>query len=591
MASRIKKDSSLGDSKELKIKDTKSVEKVVSKNKKTIVTGTKSNAVRKKPVVRKVNQESNVNNDNKPKVVSPSNNKTTSNKNTKSKHNKEKKNNNRIEKVVIQTEEKIKEIELDNKDEDNNEKVKLFVDKIEEKKEEQEIKEEEKVEEIPEKEREKETEQDKEIEPDLIIDTFSKTNEEKDDQIEITNEKNDNKKNLSKNKLSIPGNRKSAINFAKNKKTKKVQVKKTPTPEKNVKSVIKPDDVPEENIPVIEVKKEEISDIKTIKTDKIDNIKKKAKEKNKPKVTKLKPKDTIKTGKRVKSVYDPNLNRWVVKEDKSKPVEKKKKKNYGTPSIDNDYTYELETGGLKSKFFEEVNVERYTEAKRQKRRKYPKRILIFALVVLILVSGGYLFYKKYQDKIKHDLNMYDVYEIGEQVKLTDDSVWFVADKTDGSMASVLLLSSTLTDVNEDGHIDDNDKKQYSSGNYKYDVKDESSIAYYLENELKPKLENKIGKINSISMIDSKVFVRIRDKFQYGYEWENENILTNNGVHEYFVATTHEKIYYVSRSGAYRLANATDRHYVRYVINVNKDLIKKEQPAPKTEEQQKNAGQE
>ena len=188
--------------------------------------------------------------------------------------------------------------------------------------------------------------------------------------------------------------------------------------------------------------------------------------------------------------------------------------------------------------------------------------------------------------------MYPVYNIGDEVKLNDDTSWYVVEKSDGSKPNVLILYNGLLDVNEDGKIDDNDKKQYSSGNVSYDVLDSSSIAYYLENEYKQKLEKKVGEINSISLFDSKQFVRIRDTFKYGYEWENENILTSNAINEYFVSTTHDKIYFVSRSGAYKLSKPTDRHYIRYVIDIDKESIKKEESLQeKTEEDKKTAGQE
>ena len=574
MASSIKKSSKTGEAKKIKVNDKKDIEKVLSSNKSTVVTGKKSTtAVRKKPVVRKIS-------DNKEEIKEEK--KTTST--TKKSTSKPKTTIKATKKVSARKETKITEKELENIKEHSE----VAESKKEEIKEEQVLKpieddlepiidfkkiKEEKNEIIEESVIEKE-ETDEEVK---LFDTnkISVVEEKEEPKEEIKEEiKEEKKKNNSKSKLTIPGNRKAAISLAKNKKTSK---KKTLTPEKNVKSVIKNVE-PKTEIPKIEVKKDEVQEIKSIKVEEVTNIKKKAKASSsgKPTVKKVQPKLDVTKGKRVKSVYDPKLNRWVVKEDKSKP-KLTGKNNKKIPIDDNDYTYELETGGLKSKFFEEVNVERFNEAKRQKRKKYPKKILIALIVLAVLFGGAFIFYKKYKEKIKHDLNMYEKFQIGQEVKLKDGSVWNVTENSDGSKQSVSLLYSKLLDVNEDGQIDDNDKKQYSSGNVKYDVKDNTSIAYYLENELKPKLEEKVGKINSINMIDSKVFVRIRDHFKYGYEWQGENILTSNPVHNYFVATTHEKIYIVSRSGAYRLSNATDKHFVRFVIDIDKSLIQKEEP--------------
>ena len=57
MASKIKKEANSGETKKLKVNSKDNIEKVVSQDKKTVVTGNKSNSVRKKPVVRKVVQE------------------------------------------------------------------------------------------------------------------------------------------------------------------------------------------------------------------------------------------------------------------------------------------------------------------------------------------------------------------------------------------------------------------------------------------------------------------------------------------------------------------------------------------------------
>ncbi len=198
------------------------------------------------------------------------------------------------------------------------------------------------------------------------------------------------------------------------------------------------------------------------------------------------------------------------------------------------------------------------------------------LVLIILGSAGFIFYKKYQDKIKHDLNMYEVYTLGQQVKLADDSIWYVVDTSDGSRADVNLLSQTSIDTNGDGQVNDADRMQFSSGSVKYDVLDSTSIAYFLQNQYKQKLEEKVGEINSISLMESKQFIKMRDTLQYGYEWDGENILTTNTMYLYYLATSqNEKMYIVNRRGTYKMVNPTEKYYVRIVINVDKTSIKKD----------------
>ncbi len=547
MANSIKKKNNSSSVKKIKVNNTNNVEKVITKNKSTVLTGNKSNAVRKKPVVRKVVQ------DEKGNVTTILN--TEINKDVKAKKvNKSK--NAKINEIknLEKLEEKKNEIKIDNQDANVNivlTDLEKSVDNTKNETNEQHV-----------INNEEET-----IIDENKLETFVESQKQK----------------SNKKKILIPGNRKQAINISKGKKSKK-----NLSSEKNVKSIIKDEPVIKEEEQVIEVKKPDEVKVKAIRVPRIENIKKKA---VKAKKQTNKNAKNITTGKKVKSVYDPKLNRWVVKEDKSKDAYSKDKRKL-TPSEENDYAYEIESGGIKSKFFEEVNVEKFKEAKKAKRKKYPKKILITLIVLIILGSGAYFFYQKYQDKIRRELNMYDVYNLGTEVKLNDDSVWYVVEKSDGSKPNVVLLSQGLIDVNEDGKIDDNDKKQYSSGNVAYDVLDSSSIAYYLENEYKTKLEEKVGEINSIKLFDSKYFVKIRDTFKYGYEWEGENILTSNAVNGYFVATTHDKIYYVSRSGAYRLSKPTDKHYIRYVIDIDKGSIKKEEPVQeKIEEEEKITGQE
>ena len=530
MSNSIKKSSSTK-TKTIKVKDKDEVSKVVSKNKSTVVTGNKSNAVRKKPVVKKIN----------PKTKSLN----QENKTTKAK------------KAVIKKEpnaniKSIKVDELDNikKKATNNEEHKEVVVQKEEIKE-------NKVPEIKTEVKEEKKEE-------------SKT-------VEIKEEPKDKDKKTvaNKNKIKMPKNRKLAK--AASKSNKRLKSKKNlPPQEKNVKSVITPpEEKKEEQQPIVIEKKDENVEIKSIKVDKIDTIKKKAKENNKTK--EKKNKDVIKSGKRVKSVYDPSLNRWVVKEDKSKPKETPRaRKNIQDVSSADDYTYELETGGLKSKFFEEVNVERYNEVKRKKRSKYPKRILIVLLVIVVLGTSGFLFYKRYQQKIKERLNMYEVYNIGQEVKLADDSIWYVVEKSDGSKGEVILLAKNCVDINGDGVVDLNDVRPYSSGKVEYDAKDDTSISHYLENNYKAILAEKVGKISDIAILTSKQYVGIRNAMGYGYEWGDENILANNDTNQYFLSTSQNgNMYVVIRNGTYRMVSPTSSQYVRVVITVEKSIIKKD----------------
>ncbi len=354
------------------------------------------------------------------------------------------------------------------------------------------------------------------------------------------------------------------------KKEKEITPETVSTPsEEEVKSIVKP-------VTKIKIKKnEEEAKTEVIKKENVSNIKKRA-EKTSPPVEKKKltPTGNDKL-KKVKSVYDPKLNKWVLVEEKV-PVKKEKPKEKAKEKDEREsYLTQTELKGLKSKFFEEINVEQYKQVKREKRKKLPKKILIFLIVILILLGGGYAFYYYNQETIKENLNLYPEYKLGQIVKLNDDKRWFVIEDSDGSNPNVSVLISLFIDVNNDGHYDNADKKQFSSGSVKYDELDDTSIAYYLENTYKAELEERIGgKIEKVSLLTSKQFVNYRNVMNYGSEWNTDNELASNWVFNYWLADSrNDKIFVVTRKGSYKMAKPTDMYYMRCVITINKNLIK------------------
>ena len=354
--------------------------------------------------------------------------------------------------------------------------------------------------------------------------------------------------------------------------------------EKDVKSVIKPKE--EEHVTI--KKENDKKEIKSIKVEDIKNIKKRA-EKQKPndlKQTKKKNTGTKKDDvKKVKSVYDPEKNRWVIKEDKdqikkdkkAKRAEKKALKKSKREVIEERESYLTDTQfrGLKSKFIEEVYVESYKEETKKNAKKASKKLLIF-IVICIIIGAFLLFgFKIYKEKIKERLNMYPKYVIGDEVKLKDDSTWYVLEDTDGSQANVVLLYPNMLDVNEDGKIAKEDAKQYSKNTIKFDVKDETGIAYYLNNEYKKKLEAKVGDVVEVSIMSTKQFVDMRDRFNFGYQWKDGNILAKaGGSHYWILSERNNKVYVVKTDGTFFLDNITSTRYIRPVITINKDLVTK-----------------
>lgn len=353
--------------------------------------------------------------------------------------------------------------------------------------------------------------------------------------------------------------------------------------EKEVKSVIKPKD--EEHVTI--EKEKDNKEIKSIKVDGIKNIKKRA-EAQKPKDLKSKKKSTGTKKddvKKVKSVYDPEKNRWVVKEDKEQIKKDRKARKEAKRALKQSkreikeeresYLTDTQFRGLKAKFIEEVYVESYKEETKKNAKKASKKLLI-VLIICAIIGVCLLFgYKFYKEKIREKLNMYPKYVIGDEVKLKDDSTWYVLEDTDGSEANVVLLSPGLLDVNADGKIDSKDTKIYSKNGVKYDVKDETGLAYYLNNDYKTKLEAKIGELVDVSIISTKQFVEMRDRFGYGYQWKNGNILARNGGSGYWILSErNNKVYVVKADGTFKLENYTATKYIRPVITINKDQVTK-----------------
>lgn len=396
------------------------------------------------------------------------------------------------------------------------------------------------------------------------------------DVVTLTKPNNNNyNKNKNKNKNNKPSNKPVARKIEPEEKPieveKPVEVEKPIEEEKEVTSAVK--NVKKE---VKIKKKKEDKDIRTAKVDNLDNIKKRAKKVNEDKNKKNK----VPSSKRVKSVYDPEKNRWVIKEDKSKPKEtdKKNKKNVPvqTQNLDDTASYLTQTdlGKFKNKFFEEVDVHEYKKVKKEVRAKWPKRIIIATIVIVVLLSTGFIIYKANQERIRRNLNLYPKYNIGQQVNLSDGSKWYVLEDSDGSNPNVVIMPEGLSDLNFDGKIDDKDKRQYSSGSVEYDVKDETSIAYFIENEYKAKFEEKHGKVVDISLMTSKQYVGFRDAMHYPLEFKEQNLLAAEGMTGYWLATSQNGFMYIVRkNGSYKMVKPTTIHPTRMAVTIKKDSLK------------------
>lgn len=227
-------------------------------------------------------------------------------------------------------------------------------------------------------------------------------------------------------------------------------------------------------------------------------------------------------------------------------------------------------GKLKSSIFVEIDEQELKEQKKIGRKKLKKNLIILFVIVLIIV-GVFIALIKYNDFVKKQLAIYDVYKIGDKVELNDNSIWYVVKDSDSKESTVTLLSDNILDVNSDGAINNDDKLQFNTNNKaEFDIENEGSVAYYLSKDYKQKLDN-IGKITDIRLLTSKEYVKIRERMGYGYEWNDGNWLANTKNDRWWVnSSQNDKIYVVKSNGIYTLVSPNTFNYVRIVIDIDKD---------------------
>jgi len=233
------------------------------------------------------------------------------------------------------------------------------------------------------------------------------------------------------------------------------------------------------------------------------------------------------------------------------------------------------TGILKNSIFEEISEEELIRSKKEKQKKNKKRV-IKTIITLLMILVVLFIIVKYKDLMEKSLTVYNEYEIGQTVTLADNSVWYVVSYSDMSTSTVKLLKATQIDINKDGKYDKNDKMKYNSSNkVSYDINDKDSLAYYLENEYKSELAEKIGTISEIGILTTKEFVKIREKMGFDYEWYEANWLANSELDTWWIDSLQtEKAYVVTKIGSYKIYAPNNFNYVRPVITLEKDIIEK-----------------
>ena len=381
-----------------------------------------------------------------------------------------------------------------------------------------------------------------------------------------SSDKNQNKKVVQKQNKKAP--------ILKNKKIDNVG-KDSELKTRKEKLVINKDDlIKEEPIIYFKEKKAKLTtntskkDIKKVKNDKKEEKRKlkelKKLEERKEKLEKEKIKDEKK-----------KLKQEQASEKKLKKAEVKKEKQV----ISQKKSTNLKQKDIKEKrnsIFEEEIEEQKEIKKKEKVKKSTGKALITFAIMLLLFLGSVVVVNKLKGRMKSTLNMYTPYKTGELVTLKDSSKWYVIADSSADKPTVKLLKELPIDLNENGNIDTGDQTQYSKdGKVQYDSSVEGSIANYLETKYKSELTEKVGKIENISLLTSEEYVKARNKMGYSYEWSEGNWLASSTLGTWWLGSSKKDgVLVVTPKGNYRLYSVGQQGYVRPVITIDKDLVKK-----------------
>lgn len=346
--------------------------------------------------------------------------------------------------------------------------------------------------------------------------------------------------------------------------------------EKREKLVINKDDlIKEEPIISFKEKKEKLTtstakeDRKKVKNEKKEEKRKlkelKKLEQRKEKIEKEKIKNEKKKQKQ-EQANEKKLKKAEAKKEKQ-VISQKKSKNSNQKDIKEKIRNSI--------FEEEIEEQKEIKKKEKVKRSTGKAIITFS-IMLLLFLGSVVVVNKLKGRMKSTLNMYTPYKTGELVTLKDSSKWYVIADSSADKPTVKLLKEVPIDINENGNIDAGDQIQYSKdGKIEYDSSTEGSIANYLETKYKSELTEKVGKIENVSLLTSEEYVKARNKMGYSYEWSEGNWLASSTLGTWWLGSSKKNgILVVTPKGNYRLYSVSQQGYVRPVVTIDKDLVKK-----------------
>lgn len=259
--------------------------------------------------------------------------------------------------------------------------------------------------------------------------------------------------------------------------------------------------------------------------------------------------------------------------EKNKLILPKEWKEINKKTKEQEISNDKFSSKIKHSIFEELDEKSFVAKKKEEKEQLKKSIIILLIIVITIALAVFILYN-YNDFVKKQLAVYDIYEIGDKVELKDNSIWYVVENSDSKSETVKLLKDTPVDINNDSKLDANDTIKYNSNNLpEYDTTLIDSVGNYLSDNYIFKLQEKVGNIESISLLTSKEFVKIRNKMGFGYEWSEGNWLANSDIGTWWIISKqNEKVYCVTSIGSYKLQSPISPNYVRPTIVIKKSNI-------------------
>ena len=165
---------------------------------------------------------------------------------------------------------------------------------------------------------------------------------------------------------------------------------------------------------------------------------------------------------------------------------------------------------------------------------------------------------------------YKKYTIGEKVTLLNNMEGYCISNCGENSRKITILNLDVLDINNDSIIDEKDMISYDADNtIAYDSEMQGNIASLLKEK-----EERLAEIEEYRLMTSEEYVTIRNKMNFGYDWDDGNWLANEKIGSWWLSSTKfSNILVVTKRGSYKLSKPSEKNYVRPIFITYKENIK------------------